>query len=132
MSPNKQYIEVDPAEHQAMGLIYGCLPRSVSVLNFERAARFNQRGVTMSNYIFPERLQPTSDAATYHSGRVNHQVQAWLGNSLKPNTWGWDLRVTEQVSILKPHKIYQMHALTVLGGVTGMSVAAGRMALCAS
>lgn len=34
-------------------------------------------------------LPPTEDAARYHSYRVYHQVQTWLGNTLDPEDWGW-------------------------------------------
>ena len=65
--PNKQYTEVDPAGHHTMGIIYGCLPGSVSVLNFERATRFNEKVFIKSSYIPPERLPHTSGADTFHS-----------------------------------------------------------------
>ena len=63
--PNEQYTEIDPAVHQDMGLIFVYLPGSVSVLNFERAARLNQKVVTKSSHIPPERLPPTSDTARF-------------------------------------------------------------------
>lgn len=34
-------------------------------------------------------LPPTSDAAKQHSFRTYLQVQAWLGNQLDPEKWGW-------------------------------------------
>lgn len=34
-------------------------------------------------------LPPTSDAARYHSLRVYHQIQEWIGNVIPPTTWGW-------------------------------------------
>jgi len=37
------------------------------------------------------RLPPTRDAANYHSLRTYQQVQAWLGNELRPSVWGWSL-----------------------------------------
>ena len=36
----------------------------------------------------PESLPP-SDAAKYHSDRVYHQVQTWLGHTLDPTQWVW-------------------------------------------
>ena len=84
------------------------------MLNFERTARFNQKVVTKPNYIPPERLPPTSDAATVHSHLVYNHVQAWLGNTLDPTTYGWDLRVTEQGSLIKPHTMYQIPTPTSL------------------
>ena len=44
-----------------MALIYGCLPDDV--LNFERAARFNQKVVTKPILVVPERLTPHSDVS---------------------------------------------------------------------
>lgn len=34
-------------------------------------------------------LPPTKGSAKYHSFRVYHQVQEWLGNQLPPEMWGW-------------------------------------------
>ena len=34
-------------------------------------------------------LPPTQDAARFHSLRVYHQVQSWLGRYQNPEDWGW-------------------------------------------
>lgn len=41
-----------------------------------------------------ETLPPTSSAADYHSFRVYHQVQFWLGNEKNPIEWGWHMTTT--------------------------------------
>ena len=46
---------------------------------------------------------PTCDAARYHSYRVYHQVQTWLGNDLDPTKWL--LRKGQNVERLKPVKM---------------------------
>ena len=37
------------------------------------------------------RLPPSSSAAGYHSLRVYHQIQEWLGNNLDPLQYGWKI-----------------------------------------
>ena len=38
------------------------------------------------------RLPRSSSAAAYHSLRVYHQLQEWLGNKLEPLEYGWSIR----------------------------------------
>ncbi len=42
--------------------------------------------------IHPHKLQPTSPSAMFHSFRVYHQVQEWMGNSLPLEEWGWRIQ----------------------------------------
>ena len=39
----------------------------------------------------PQSLPPTSSAVSQHSLKVYHQVQAWLGNDLDPEGYGWKI-----------------------------------------
>ena len=55
-------------------------------------SRFCQKVVTSVGAVAPESLGPNSDAASLHSLRVYHQVQAWLGNDIPPEYWGWYMR----------------------------------------
>jgi hypothetical protein len=47
-----------------------------------RQFKFSQKIVTNKDTVQPESLGPTSDAATFHSLRVYHQVQKWMGRSM--------------------------------------------------
>ena len=47
-----------------------------------------QQRASRSTYLLPQSLPTTNDAAKYHSYRVYHQVQTWLGNILDPTEWG--------------------------------------------
>ncbi len=91
-----------------MAIIYGCTPNTE--LNFERATRFSKKVVSGSGYIPPERLPPTADATRFHSRRVYHQVQVWLGNSMDATKWGWVVRETQYGFILKPQRMDQAAA----------------------
>ena len=44
---------------------------------------------SLSSVFKLETLPPTSAAAKYHSYRVYHTVQQWIGNELSPLDWGW-------------------------------------------
>ena len=58
-------------------------------LNVLRKRTFITKTATCSKAVRPESLNPTSDSASFHSFRVYHQVQDWLGNELDPTKWGW-------------------------------------------
>ena len=88
LTPNATTAEIEKAGESYLESLYGC----PDGLNFGRAAKFNEKVVTSSQHIPAERLPPTSDAAKYHSQRVYHQVQAWLGIDLPPDDWGWVLK----------------------------------------
>ncbi|MPC95446.1 hypothetical protein E2C01_090658 [Portunus trituberculatus] len=70
----------------SLEILYSCKPGNS--LDFEKAAMFSRKVASRSVYLPPESLPPTCDAATYHSYRVYHQVQTWLGNILDPTKWG--------------------------------------------
>ena len=76
----------------------------------ERVSKFTEKVVSSSSYLPPERLPPTSDAARFHSHRVYHQVQAWLGNNMDAVEWGWELRKAYNRMILKPCRMGQVAA----------------------
>ena len=100
---NKQPDEIGVAGHQAIVVMYGCPPDSI--LDFERASRFMQKVTKSSSYTPPERLLPTSDAAYYHSMRVYHQIQEWLGNRLDATKWGWHTKKTTTGTVYKPKRM---------------------------
>ena len=87
MSPSSSQAEIKTAGEVAFLITYGCSPSTS--LDLERANRFQQKVATATQYVSPEKLPPTSDAATFHSYRVYHQVQAWCGNELPVEAWGW-------------------------------------------
>ena len=58
-------------------------------LNEARNYLFSKKTCTNKNAVKLCQLPPTSEAAEQHSYRVYFQVQAWLGNHLDPEKWGW-------------------------------------------
>ncbi|GBP26029.1 hypothetical protein EVAR_20043_1 [Eumeta japonica] len=46
------------------------------------------KAVTKSTFNLSS-LPPTQDTARFHTFRVYHQVQSWLGNYNDPEDWGW-------------------------------------------
>ena len=55
-----------------------------------RLVKFSQKVVTNKGAVQPEVLGQTSDAASFHSLRVYHQVQVWMGRmDIDPLDWGW-------------------------------------------
>jgi hypothetical protein len=87
MSPSSLKEDIEKAGEEALLVIYGCTA-SLS-LNSARVAKFMQKVATATQYVSPEKLPPTCDAAAFHSHRTYHQVQAWRGNDISPNDWGW-------------------------------------------
>jgi hypothetical protein len=93
MAMNINHEEIELSGKQAIGIIYGC--KQGSDFNLERASKFTEKAASSSGYLPPELLPPTSDAARFHSQRVYHQVQAWLGNNMEATEWGWVLCKTQ-------------------------------------
>ena len=100
MKPNQSHDDVNKHGQAALEVLYNSKPGNS--LDFERAARFSSKVASRLVYLPPESLPPTCDAAKYHSYRVYHQVQTWLGNSLDPTKWGWVLYKGQHVENLKP------------------------------
>ena len=75
--PDRIYSQIEEAGHQTLTVLYG------------RIQRFSSKEVTKSTHLPPECLPPTSDAAKYHSFRVYHRMQTWIGNKMDPTKWGW-------------------------------------------
>lgn len=100
MNPNQSHDDVNKHGQASLEVLYNCKPGNS--LDFERAARFSNKVASRLVYLPPESLPPTCDAAKYHSYRVYHQVQTWLGNTLDPTKWGWLLHKGLHVEKLKP------------------------------
>ena len=71
-----------------MLVIYGSTTTSAN-LNEARVAKFQLKVATSAGFVPPEKLPPTDNAAAYHSHRTYPQVQAWRGNDISPEEWGW-------------------------------------------
>ena len=50
---------------------------------------FSSKLQSCSTAVRPESLNPTCGSASFHSLRVYHQVQDWLGNALDPTKCSW-------------------------------------------
>lgn len=79
--------EIAAAGESAMMIIYK--GGKTDSLNDLRLKHFYTKVTDSKTAIHPRNLPPTSSSAMYHSLRVYHQVQEWMGNSLPPNEWGW-------------------------------------------
>ena len=78
---------IKEAGEKALLEIYGC--PSLQSIDAARVEKFQMKVAASSGYVAPEKLPPTSDAASFHSYRTYHQVQTWRGNDLSPVEWGW-------------------------------------------
>ncbi len=105
---DRSHEEIEQAGNKALVVLYGCTQDWD--LNFERASKFTEKVASSSRYLPPERLPPTSDAARFHSQRVYHQVQVWLGNDMEPTDWGWTKCTIHHKTILKPKRMEQAAA----------------------
>ena len=86
--PSSSPESIEKAGEDALLKMYGC---TSATLNSARVAKFSSKVSTSTTYVPPEKLPPTSHGAIFHSKRTYHQVQAWLGNDLSPEEWGWKL-----------------------------------------
>lgn len=73
--------------------------------------RLNQKGA----FIHPKSLPPTTSAVSYHSLRVYHQVQEWLGNTLHATDWGWKLIDASYCPLMTDALIAPEKILTQIG-----------------
>jgi len=87
MLPTSSKKDIEKAGADALLEIYGCT--SLLSLNAARVTKFLVKVATSTQYVSPEKLPPTIDAAAFHSQRTYHQVQAWCGNDVSPEDWGW-------------------------------------------
>ena len=85
---------------------YAC--RHNTYLYMERASKFSEKVASSSSYVPPERLPQTTDAATFYSRMVYHQVQAWLDNIMLATEWGWVIHKIRLVTVLKPQQMEQV------------------------
>ena len=86
-SPSSSQEQIKQGGEKALLIVYGS---SADDLNAARVEKFQVKVATSSGIVPPEKLPPTSDAASQHSLRVYHQVQAWRGNDLPPQNMGWN------------------------------------------
>ena len=104
MSPSSSKGEIKRAGEDVLLVIYGCTT-SLS-LDSARVDKFMLKVSKATQYVSPEKLPPTSNAAIFHSYRAYHQVQTWRGKVLPAEEWGW----TTSPSGLHPVKMSQPSA----------------------
>lgn len=86
MASESSKVALEKPGERALLIMYGSY---VDDLETARLQKFQTKVATAAGYVPPEKLPPTSDAARFHSHRVFLQVQAWKGNDLSPEEWGW-------------------------------------------
>ena len=86
MASESSKVALEKAGERALLIMYGSQAHD---LKTARLQKFQTKVATAAGYVPPEKLPPTSDAARFHSHRVFLQVQAWKGNDLSPEEWGW-------------------------------------------
>lgn len=82
--------EIAAAGEKAMIQIYK--GKEADSLNDLRLKRFYSKVTDSKTAIHPRNLPTTSSSAMFHSFRVYHQVQEWMGNLLLPEEWGWRIQ----------------------------------------
>jgi hypothetical protein len=79
--------EVASAGVKALIKVYN--GKNTESLDHLRYQRFVTKSAKSKNIVQVRTLPPTTAAAKYHSYRVYHQVQTWIGHDLDPLQWGW-------------------------------------------
>ena len=113
MSRHANVKEVVNADNSAPISLYNGGPDDM--LDTMRYQRFCEKTARSIIAIDPCLLPPTSAAAKYHSLRVYHQVQVWLGHEINvpPKQWGWRVCEGRLVPVMTdklaaPSKFLQM------------------------
>ena len=86
MASESSKVALEKAGERAPLIMYGSQAQD---LKTARLQKFQTKVATAAGYVPPENLPLTSDTARFHSQRVFLQVQAWKGNDLSPEEWGW-------------------------------------------
>lgn len=86
---NAAHEQIDTAGEKFILALYGATKSSENSLDEQRFISFNRLVGQAKSAVVLSKLPPTSSAAHQHSRRVYLQVQAWLGNVLNPEEWGW-------------------------------------------
>lgn len=93
--------EIVKAGELALAKVYG--GQTEETLDQLRVRLFIKKVSESAKHVKPEILPPTSDSCSFHSMRVYHQVQAWLGVTIDPLQWGW-VRKDNKLSPIKSSK----------------------------
>lgn len=88
---------ISAGEAALVCLYNGKSHQSINDLRYEK---FCKKSATNTIVVQPKSIPPTSAAAKYHSLRVYHQVQEWLGVELRPEDWGWKVSAGKLVPIM--------------------------------
>ena len=84
--------DIVSAGEKLVVLLYGGGDYSLDDLRYKKYKEQLYKSGCIQKDVDPRRLPPTSSSAKYHSLRVFHQVQEWLGNNLDPLLYGWERR----------------------------------------
>ena len=76
------------AGEELVALLYGC---SLDDLRYKNYKKQLYKSGSIQKDVDLRRLPPTSSSTKYHSLRVYHQVQEWLGINLDPLSYGWEI-----------------------------------------
>jgi len=111
-SSNATHLEVVAAGEKALVSLYGGKPGQT--LDNLRLHTFYQKVSASTTCVHPCCLPPSSAAAKYHSLRVYHQVQQWLGVTLPAEDWGWQIQNDQLLPMttdLPPAPAYLLEAI---------------------
>ena len=100
MNPESKMEDIINAGNCAMVSVYnGDINEDLDSL---RLRRFYEKTTSSTVTVAPCILPPSSGATKYHSLRVFHQVQVWLGNekNVPPEKWGWKISDGSMIPIL--------------------------------
>ena len=92
MDPASSKENVVAAGETGMILLYDGRQTKNTSLTQVRKEKFCDRTALSKMYVSTSAMPPTVSAAKQHSLRVHLQIMAWLGLSLDPKKWGWELK----------------------------------------
>ena len=96
MSQGASKDDIITASERALVCLYNGDPQhGINVLRYEQ---FCAKAATSAMPVQPGALPPMSASVKYHSLRVYHQIQEWLGAELSFVDWGWKISGTGEIT----------------------------------
>ena len=88
---------ISAGETALVFLVNGNPHHGINVLRYEK---FCVKAATSTLPVQPGALPPTSGSVKYHSLRVYHRIQEWLGVEMSSVDWGWKVSAGNLLPIM--------------------------------
>lgn len=123
LKPQARPVEIATAGEKLIVAMYG--GKDNDTLNSLRYHLFAKAAAKTTFNL--ARLPPTSDASKWHSFRVYHQLQMWMGKELNATQWGWQRTASGLVPKMMDHLIFCKSYPAIVKKDVGTPAAAAKL-----